>query len=160
MNLNLIKPKIKNESDKYSWNLYKYLKKYPNSKVYYDKINSFTDNEQMYNKDNLTKNDVIIGNICENSIVGVTLSQLLMKVPSMQFWYGGAKKTHVDITNQFFNDYIEIGRCLFDSTHDGWLRNTDNRFTYINDEQRKCNWCGIEQHKEKKEVVKIIEKWV
>lgn len=159
MDLILIKPKVKNESDKYSWNLYKYLKKYPNSRVYYNKFNSFTDERQVYNKNKLTKNDVLIGRNSGNSIIGFTLSMLLMKVPSMQFWYQNAYDTHIDITEEFIRDYIEIGRCLFDQSHDGWLRNNDNRFTYLEEDLRKCNWCGIEQHKEVEEVIKYVEKW-
>ncbi len=160
MDLNLIKPKVKNESDKYSWNLYKYLLKHKNTKVYYSKINSFTDDEHTYDKSSLVKMDTLIGVESEDGLIGARLIDILRKIPSMDFWYGNVKNNHVEITEDFFNDYIEIGRCLFDQSHDGLLRNADNRFTYINEDERKCNWCGIEQHKEIEEEIKHVTHWI
>ncbi len=163
MNLNLIKPKVKGESDKYSWNLYKYLHKYKgNTRVYYNKSDIMSSDKDSYNKNTLRLSDILVGTPVEHedSVIGNSLLEILRKVPSQQYWYQSALITYSDITEEFYNDYIDIGRCLIDNSHTGWLRNTDNRFTYINDNERKCNWCGIEQHREVEEVIKHVTNWI
>ena len=63
------------------------------------------------------------------------------------FCYSCNPSTHfINVTEQFFEKYIEIGRCIYDKHC--WLEDEENRYTYIDDTHRKCNWCGVVQHKE------------
>lgn len=159
MDLKLIKPKVKGKSDKYSWNLHKYLSNNKGSKVYYRKINSFSERENLYHSNTLTKYDVLIGTPHREGIIGASLLEILRKPPKMKYFFINAFNDYQEITDEFFKDYVEIGRCLFDSEHNGWMTGDENRFTYQNDNERICSWCKLRQQKEIKQVIKEYEVW-
>ena len=164
MDLKLIKPKHNKVSDKYSWNLYEYLNKYKgNFKVYYSKINAFTEKEHTYNKESLVKIDTIIS-IGEssgdrNSVIGCRLDEILRKVPKMDYYYGNLNGDYIDITQEFIQDYIDIGRCLFDTGHTAWMRGDEDRFAYESEDIRKCNWCNLKQFKHIETYTKELITW-
>ena len=71
----------------------------------------------------------------------------------MQNKYGIQDYTYMindfqDITEIFLSKYLEIGRCVFDTTHNNFLLGENHG--YVGDENRfeivdgikKCKWCG------------------
>lgn len=141
-----IKPKNVKTSDKYSANLYKYFKKNPNSRVFKSK-----------NKNNISSTEILIGKANDEAITGTTLSHIL--TDDFKKWYilYSEYGEYEDVTENFMNDYIRIGRCIWDKTHSGWVMGDEKRFTYTNKNERVCNWCGEVQRK--KEVVIIDYEW-
>jgi hypothetical protein len=64
----------------------------------------------------------------------------------------------VDITEWFWNEYLKSDRCIFDREHTGWMQGTENRFTGINKNSKKCNWCGQHLTRRIKKVVTVERK--
>ncbi len=174
MNINLIKPQNKGISDKYSWQLYQYIRKrFPYTKslndvrVYWDNISSWDGSITNLDENNINIRQIIIGKMHSNLLSGSRLLTIMGqdKDKYEMFCYhpiGGWKNEQfIDITDWFWKKYIKLGRCLLDKHHNRWWMNDDCRFTYINN-TRRCNWCGQWQKKEIKKEVKILrkEKWV
>lgn len=149
IDLKKIKPRLIRKSDKYSSNLYKYLKLYPNSRVY-----------KSVDIDNRTAMKIVVGHKNNEAITGTTLDHILASNMYRHYWLYSEYGEYEDITEQFMNDYIRIGRCLWDKDHKGWMNGDEERFSYINDDERVCNWCGEIQHKEEYEVVKKRVRWL
>lgn len=164
--LKLIKPKVKSQSDKYSWQIYQFINKNKHSRVYFYNKSRWDGSELELDKDNLNISNIFIGGnqdsngtICGNSLSTIMgHSREKYTTFSFMLWTDG---DFIDITDWFWTEYIKLGRCLFDKNHNGWWTNNGDRFTYINN-TRKCNWCGQWQHKDIKKVVKIQrkEKWI
>lgn len=173
MNLKLIKPKEKSKSDKYSWNLYRFLEKQVKQreigkyvqkqiKVYWLHRSWWDSSHLEFNPNNINSlNQVIISPFGDKGS-GYFLSQVLRdgkkECYSLRVYHPDEL---LDITDWFFSTYEKDGRCIFDRKHNGWMQGTDNRFTYVNN-TRKCNWCGQWHKKEIKKVVKIERKvqWI
>lgn len=182
MNLNNIKPKNLKESDKYSVNLYKFIKKTGCNHVYIN-INKGSFKEPNiigfdWNKDNVMDYDIYVGSNIMDDIIynedntkSLNIGQVIAK-PLYSILNGNklyqtgcycafgrtyVKRDFLDITDEFWKRYKEIGRCLFLS-HDRSCLGDENRFTQINALYRKCNWCGKLQEKHIEE--KIIKKEV
>lgn len=172
IDLNKIKPKVKGESDKYSWNFYNFLNKLTRKRVegkYIKKQleihwlhNSRWDGKYLeFNKDKLNINQIIIlpyGKEYGGSFYN--LDPILRKGWATEF-SGLSSSETTDITEWFFKIYERDGRCIFDREHNGWWQGSDNRFTYINN-TRKCNWCGQWHKKEirKVQTIKRVETWI
>lgn len=141
-----IKPKNVKTSDKYSSNLYKYFKENPDVRVFKSK-----------NKNNRSVTEILIGNSNKEAVTGTTLRHIL--IDDFKQWYilYSEYGEYEDITKTFMSEYIRIGRCVWDTTHDNWMIDSKNRFTNTNENERVCNWCGEVQRK--KEVVKIDYEW-
>lgn len=178
MELKQIKPKGK-ESDKYSINLYKYLKKNPEyNKVYYQtmhyvKVGCGENHKEIYEyrHRDFDINDFKLTEIYlsaypiwyiqrDDILTGSKLISILRGGRGMYENFAYCSTSHelnyVDITDIFWDKYIEIGRCIWDNKHNGYLQNDDNRFTYIDENNRICNWCGEKQHRKIK--IEHIEK--
>ena len=144
-----IKPKVKGKSDKYSWNLYKWVKKkgfYP--KVWFDTENRLNGEKLEFDKENFPTYQLWIGGSDKEGLwfYGSSLRSILS--PRCKEWANPwMANKHIDITDWFWNEYIKIGRCIWDKSHDGWLENADERFAYVGN-TRKCKWCGKWQAKE------------
>ena len=141
-----IHPKL---GEKYSPNLYAWLTKKNNthrawnSRVYQDKEGTFW----------IGFND---GNVfmCGSRLMGVLCN--------------GAKEgtgaysnmqSMTEITD-FWERYMDIGRCAIDIDHKMYFINDDNRWK-VEGDQRECQWCGnCTQTKHVHEEVKVIERWV
>lgn len=159
MNLNKIKPKLKGESDKYSWNLYKFLntkmkEKYLGSqiKIYWNHYSRW-DGEHLPFTGDISNLMQLIISPAGNKSTGYILSQILRDGKAEYFAIPRVWQNSTDITEWFFDTYENIGRCIFDPEHSRWMQYTDNRYTYINN-TRKCNWCG-QWHK--KEIIKKVK---
>lgn len=186
MDIKQIKPKGK-DSDKYSIQLYNFMKKnYPNgcsvsyisTQTKWNKETQDTyEEDKPFDENTFFTGDIWIGKTDRedydsedfkgyiNWMYGNSLGTILSGSRNKYTVFANPwniKKTVIDITSWFWNKYIEIGRCIWDRDHDGWLAKDENRFTYIDDDNRKCNWCGEVQHKEIKEetVVNRKEIWI
>lgn len=164
INLELIKPKVKGESDKYSWNFYKYLNKLKNKdvRIYYrthscingDKIN-FNEHEFV------TIETLVVSSVLrtDEGLIGSTLSNVLRGERIEEFYYSNIHKDYYEITEEFFNLYLDKGRCLFDYNHNGWLAYDSNRFTAY-DDHRICNYCGKRQNKKVEIISEEVTNWI
>lgn len=172
MEIKQIKP-VGKKSDKYSINLYKYLKRNPEyTNVYYQSMHKETSKdtkyiEQLFNINSFNINDIYLSCYPEwyierdGLITGRRLISVLRGGRDMYENYAIGSSVsckYVDITDVFWDKYIKIGRCIWDKSHDGWLQDDENRFEYIDEDNRKCNWCGEIQHRETKEE-KIVRKY-
>jgi hypothetical protein len=169
--INKIKPKVKGQSDKYSWNLYKFLHKQINQKeigkyvlkqikVYWLHHSRWDGEYLEFNPNELDIRQIIISPF-GGTRTGYFLSQILLEGKNECFALPYEDDELTDITEWFFKTYEKDGRCMFDREHNGWLLGDENRFTYVNN-TRKCSWCGKWQHKEIKKVqtIKRKEVWV
>lgn len=180
--LKSIKPKNLKESDKYSANLYKFIKTTGYCHVYID-INkgSFEKPELIKidkdNIDNLCGYDVYIGsNIMVDELsnkegtkrvdMGQVVAKPLWSILNgnklyqcgcyCAFGYTYVNRDFLEITDWFWNKYKEIGRCLFIDHNREYIVGGKNRFTKINPIYRKCNWCGKLQEKKITHEYKLI----
>lgn len=128
-----IKPERKNESDFFSWNLYRWFKKYPNEcRIYKD-----------------GNGTLCIGD--RSTIVhGAGLVDIHRKTPrsslqSCRWAYLGSNYWQ-DVTEEFFSEYMSIGVCAINgiSAHK-WIEKGD---------YRECQYC----EKEERKIVTMVEK--
>lgn len=160
IDLSLIKPKNVKKSDKYSKAIYKYLKDNPwYRRVWFDE-SAYDSDSDKYIRRTFDVNKMDLGKLYfgmpdgEDSICisGKCISSLISGSRNAQetYCYIGFENSHyVEVTKEFYEKYIEIGRCIYG--HHSYLADTDERFTYSDEKHRKCNWCGLEQHLETKE---------
>ena len=179
-NLKEIKPKNLKISDKYSANLYKYLNKTKHYHVYVNLNEGSFEEPKMKELDwnNLHKYNIYIGSeIMEDTYTSndgkksVDFGQVIAKnlrsiLCGRKLYQDGCYcafgKTYVkrdfkEITDEFWKRYKEIGRCLFINHNETFIAGKENRYTYLNDRTRICNWCGKKQHKHIERETKIIE---
>ena len=179
-----IKPKNLKISDKYSANLYKYLNKTKHYHVYVDLNEGTFEKPKMVELDwnNLHKYSIYIGSeIMEDTYTsddgkksvdfGQVITKTLYSILNgrklyQEGCYCGFGKTYVkrdfkEITDEFWGKYKEIGRCLFISHDETFIKGNENRYTYLDENTRICNWCGKKQYKHIERETKIIEhiKW-
>jgi hypothetical protein len=175
LDINQIKPKVKGQSDKYSWNLYNFLnklyKKRDVGKYIKNQMeivwltNARWNGEHIeFDPNNLNKglNQLLIIPLgIENCRSFYSMNSIMREGKAMEFALVWKKEELVNITDWFIENYIKDGRCVFDRNHDRWMQYTENRFTYVNS-TRKCNWCGEWHKKEIHKEVKIKRKevWV
>jgi len=61
--------------------------------------------------------------------------------------------------DDFWDEYIRIGRCAIDKNHTTNYLNSDSRYIE-NDNKRVCQWCGHKQYKRRWEETIQREEWV
>lgn len=182
LNINKIKPKNIKKSDKYSKQIYQYLKKHPRyDRVYYiqtqdvynESTKEFEQKEVPFDINHINNRYLWICSIPRREIYknpkryidwmdGNCLSTIVS--PSREKYTVFAnpwnnKKTVVDVTKEFWEKYIEIGRCIYGKYSFG-LQDDEDRYTYYDDTHRKCNWCGKEEHLETKTHSYMRDEWV
>ena len=179
MNIKQIKPRLKGKSDKYSWQLYQYMVKNRIGKlptvIFANKLSKDSERAEFYPAD-IRRNNIWIATNIESCQVesngkkgtarwihgnglGTILSDSREKYTTFANpWI----QEYEDITDWFWSEYIKYGRCLLDPEHIGWWQGDDNRFTYINKNSRRCNWCGRWQYRTIKKTVTIkrSDSWV
>lgn len=154
-----IKPKDK-KSDKYSSQLYRFMKDrsyirrvfwYRKSSCSSEKIVEF---DEIKDAKNVILSHVFLFNNLDDRS-GSRLSNIIR--------YGkGYKQTgcycmwdkddFVEITDWFWENYERYGRCLWDQAHYLHMMDDDGRFTKINRNSIRCNWCGTHLRREVKTV--------
>lgn len=168
--LQSIRPKKSHRSDKYSWNIYRYLKKYINFDIHicwYKEKKSLGTYEGFDKKSSLRGMQIFIilggldkGNLCGTRIYDLQHKGNHSELVTFSFCLFDPK-SFTDITEWFFLKYQRIGRCIFDRTHSGWWADSEERFTQINRKSRRCNWCGEHQRRSiiKAVTIKRSEQW-
>lgn len=154
INAELFRPKVRGESDKFSWGIYRFLKKHPGIRIMYYSKNDMGEDEPFDPKKSQRPRKIFMLH-SGSAMIGISVSQAMDgKLHEYAFSVWDCKK-FVDITDWFFKEYAMIGRCLFDREHFGWWWGDGQRFTHINKHSRRCNWCGEWQHRTIKKVVQI-----
>lgn len=162
-NLVLLKPKVKGESDKYSWNFYKHLNKLKNkgAKIYYRTHSCINEVKINFNEHEFsTIETLVVSSVlrADEGLIGSTLSNVLRGGKIEEFYYSNIHKSYYEITEEFFNLYLNKGRCLFDQSHTGWLAHDYNRFT-VYDDYRICNYCNKRQDKRVEKICEEVVTW-
>lgn len=168
----LIKPNGKDENGKYNKKLYNLLKKLSASeyynrqlKVYFCLSDRITGDILTFHKD-IHKEKTITRQILfspyGNSASGHFLSEAIKK-NNPEHWslcmYH--EDLFIEVTDWFFKNYIELGRCFFDKYHYDFDNEYNERYYIINKNNRKCKWCGEHFHMEhyKKVEIKRYKTW-
>lgn len=154
--LEKIKPAVKGKSDKYSWFLYNWIKKnkFLDLTVWFDTRSILDGKETNFDKKNIHIGQIWIGSAESGWFHGSRLGSILGG--KYQTWANPwMKNTHIDITEWFWEEYLKDGRCIWDRNHDRWIADDENRYIYINNNSRKCRWCGEWQYREIKKEIKI-----
>lgn len=174
----LVKPAVKNVSDKYSWNLYKFIAtKIKNQKLAVIYWPMFS---KCHNPNVPMISDYYIGHIFDDALIGARISTIAdggrnafqLWSCSINSFYRGRDKTikGLDVTDWFIDAYQNKGRCLINPEHSNWLQYPETRYSTILNpitneaytDRKYCNWCGKMLFKFEKEVVtvKTYETWV
>lgn len=156
-------PKAHGISDKFSWRLYKFLKKHKNLRIMYyrktpmGKIVEFDPTKSQHLMQLFAMIDGLsLAGACFNSIM--SNSEYWNEIYAFDVW---GVDNFVDVTDWFFKEYARTGRCMFDREHSMWWQGKENRYTFINANSRRCNWCGEWQRRkiEKQITVKRENVW-
>lgn len=145
-----IKPKVKGQSDFFSWQLYRYMRKYTDPKdqrVFAGTWNSI-------DGVNPLRPVLYIGQLSKDLwFSGRQLRNLCRHGGSIvryAYHAGHDTKNWVDVTDAFWSDYMKIGVCAIhgDLAHD-WD---------VSGDERTCRYCGKREIKR----IKMVEKeiWV
>lgn len=177
LDLSKIKPKNIKKSDKYSKQIYQYLNKHKScNKVYYIQTQEHYNREKRtyetlevpFDISSFTTSNIWIGYMQKeeyeegfiNWMYGNHLNSIVGDGKNKYECFANPwnnKKTVIDITEQFWNKYIEIGRCIYD--HHYWLQDEEDRYTYLMPNHRRCNWCDCEQHEIEKTRTESYKVW-
>ena len=135
----MFRPKVDKVSDKYSWNLYKFYKKYKSVKVYSDVKEGW----QWQNIFMCTRED---GNL----ILGKHLNYIMWNNYKCTLYNQYKEDYPYDITEEFLKEYERVGRCLVLPLGDA------HKFILSEDgKTRECEYCGkVEKLKER-----VVEYW-
>ena len=160
-----IKPRVDNESDRMSWNLYKFAKRHGVNKIKVFATDKNT-REPMNILISIKQTPYSYLGHEKNRVGTLLLGKRLMTI----FCSYGRETTAchdyelsefpVDITEKFFNDYIQSGRCFY-------LRGMSHKFNIGDELQedgsskkvRVCEYCGKKEYSHTWEEVVIRERW-
>lgn len=162
INPELYKPKVKGESDKFSWNLYWFIEKHRNVRIMFNTKDRINGKHLVFNpKDSLPGWQVFIF-IGDHEYTGRPLYGVMDGTRNSLGDYCLFQNQIIDITEWFFKEYLRIGRCIFDRGHKTYWQGGSSRYTQINKSSRKCNWCGKHFHRVIQKETKVIrhETWV
>jgi hypothetical protein len=161
IDLTLIAPR---QDGKFSTNLWRHLKKhqvryglqvFQRTKSFFD--GSPTDPNAWH------MGDIWIGEAPDPDwIHGLTLRALIQDRCSSTGWaIPLGVSGYREITQEFWETYLRIGRCCWDRSHLDFMRNNENRFTTIGN-TRRCNWCGkwFSLQIKKKTRIERVPTWV
>lgn len=170
LKLNDIKPKDGKNSDKYSINLYRFMKKNYHKEQSCDRVYaiqwSIMDGSlEPFDKSNPKAHQLFIGKLRDDGFMtGRKLSNIISGGKDYKSCYAMLPNSYpnaIDVTEWFWSEYIKIGRALWDPQGQMYMIGDSDRFTYVGN-TRRCNWSGKWFKKEIEKVVKIkrIENWV
>jgi hypothetical protein len=126
-----IKPEIKGKSDKFSWNLYNWLKKNPNLyriyKATWNPVSGIGEPDSYY-----------VGNMEDGWFSGLMLMRVCCG-SKHAYAFGKAHDIDnwIDITNEFYEKYREMGVCAIPNYY------TCHNWEYKGKTTRQCKNCGI-----------------
>lgn len=144
--ISLIKPQTHGISDKYSWNLYTYLKK-----------NKGEHRILLSPKDTTfhPMNMLVL-----QGTIGKHLWAIMGEGKATRYDFSLYDlKSYTDITEEFWEHYVAKGRCVFDKEHGGWWVGGDQRFTMIDTDTKVCQWCNATLRRTEETVTRTVERW-
>lgn len=135
-----IKPKVRGESDFFSWQLYRYMKKYNNpseQRIWAATWNTCygiqPDNQSLYmgsERDGDWIHARLLKNLC---LRGQTLDRRAYGLPhDTENW--------VDVTDTFWSDYLRIGVCAIHGDY-------AHEWSYHHGDMRTCDYCNKTEQK-------------
>jgi len=129
-------------SDKYSPNLYKWMRKKRRWPI---PIRVFESDGHLY-----------IGYIHDREFTGAKLNAVLCDSRTQEYCYVGGQK-FVEVSD-FWERYTAIGRCAIDQAHS--MRFIGDEDRYVEDgDTRTCQWCGAVQHRRRWTETVECEEW-
>lgn len=141
-----IDPKL---SEKYSPNLFKWLRKW-------DLAIDKDGNIQVGVYRNL--NHLYIGHLINGDFIGSRMSRVLCNGSKERIW--SSEGFDFEEVPGFWQDYKEIGRCAIDKDHEIYFIGDKDRYRETEDgKSRQCQWCGELQHRHDVTVVKTRTEW-
>lgn len=165
-----VKPKNVKVSDKYSANLYRFLKKNEHwgISVFAPQWSMIDGSFKEFDFDDPNCGEIYIGFRDDFGwLVGNRLSHITcgMRGYLESYCYapgdGSFYKNMIEITDWFYSEYKEKGRALWDVSGSMRMVGDEDRFTVIGNTKR-CNWSGRWYHKEvvKRQKTDRTDKWV
>ena len=149
-----IKPSVKNESDKFSWRLYKRALKNGRESVYlmaWNSIYGYKKPDIEILKSGFVPASILaVGFKDDQWFHGATLRQICTPGGPNHDWAytpGHHVEEWIDVTDWFWSEYSRIGRCLLWSGVHEWVQ--------INRNSRKCAACGKHESRSIETVKKI-----
>lgn len=147
----LIDPKL---SQSYSPNLHKYVKRFAKEM----RDHRFPDVYQDCKKEGLFAGCLYIGYMDTqegpNGFVGARLNRVLVNGSSVygreRGWFIGLGPDNMTHIADFWDRYLQIGRCAIDTNHTQWFIGDNGRYV-MNGDIRTCTWCGA-KHKRRIEI--------
>ena len=143
MNLEIIRPRA---DGKYSPLLHKWLSsaRFKRARQVYQ-AGSILDRSE--HNERWRSGEIIIGeNYKDGFVGGRNLSDIICGrrgVKSMGYAYSVAGFNLREITDEFWTEYVLIGRCAWDHDHGMPMIGDEGRWHYIaGGRQRECQWCG------------------
>ena len=156
------KPMIARQSDKYSWRLYQRIMKKGRERVYLMGWNTLegrtTPSLDDLKSDYVAARGVAFGmEIRDGWFHGKTLSSICAPGESLHDWaYGPDFNTAnwIDITDWFWREYKEYGRCRFFKD--------EHVYREINRNARRCVRCGKQERRivKTKKSIERLEVWI
>lgn len=154
-----IKPQVKNESDKFSWRLYKRALKNGREKVYlmaWESIHGYRKPDIEILKSGFVPASILaIGFKDGQWFHGASLRQVCTPGDPNHDWAyapGHYVAEWIDVTDWFWREYARVGRCLLWAYVHDWMQ--------INKNSRKCASCGKVERRSIKTVKEIKRKEV
>ncbi|HBA34872.1 MAG TPA: hypothetical protein DCZ12_12130 [Gammaproteobacteria bacterium] len=145
-----IKPKVRGKADFFSWQLYRYMKKYSNP-VHHRIWQGVWNTVNGYEPDRTV---LYIGDPMDCGFIHCcNLKQLCTingKIERFAYSHGHHVSKWVDITDEWWPEYLQKGVCAI---HGDWAHNWIE-----NGDHRSCEYCG----KQERKTVEMIPKetWV
>ena len=102
----------------------------------------------------LAHKPLIVGE--DNVVVGARIWDVVRKETTSMHHFNYMKSPNKyleKITEEFWDNYIEYGRCYLDKDHCMFMSGDNYRYTATDNNHKLCNWCG----EEFKKVSKMIE---
>lgn len=145
------KTKERGKSDFFSWNLYRWLRTFPDSTRIYRHDNSITTGGKM------EVPALFIGVLYDDGWFHGANLRDICRVSSRfeNFAYPPSVHrihTFEDVTEQFWSDYRRIGVCAIhgDLAH---------KWVMDGEDYRRCEYCGKEEHRTFEVVRRVVELW-
>ena len=148
--LQLVNPKIIPYNPKYSEGTYTFLYRNRNKgvKIYWKKKNNFSGDIVNFNPSEVCSPQVYFMYKENGDWFGVSWYRIMSNEYKVLDYSSFEMDGFEDITDWFCDEYIKIGRCLFDVTHSNFLLGENH--DYVSNEERfemingikKCRWCG------------------
>jgi len=152
--LQLINPKSKPYNPKYSQGTYAFLHKNINKdiKIYWLNKNYVTGNITTFNRKAIKfyPTQIYFMYKINGDWLGTSWTKIMRNEYQVVDFSSWEMNEFEDITEWFCDEYVKIGRCLFDRGHTNFLLGENHN--YVSNEERfeivdgvkYCKWCGKE----------------